>query len=36
MPFYIWGMVELGLLPGTPGLNKYGDAPHAVEAAQPA
>ena len=35
-PFFVWGLVELGFLPGTPGPNRFGDAPRkAGTALQP-
>lgn len=34
LPFYIWGLVDLGILPGTPGPNRFGDAPSGDEAMQ--
>lgn len=32
-PFFVWGVVELGFLPGTPGPNRFGDAPRPAETA---
>lgn len=36
LPFWGWGLIELGLLPGTPGPNRFGEPPLAADVAQPA